>query len=253
METVSGLQLTMTVSYAVPQREGGVHARVVELDALADPVGPRPEDEDRRPLARGDLGLVVVGRVVVRRAGRELRGAGVHRLVDRTQRRARAAAGAPSPRPSRAARRSARRTGRAAWPAAAARGPARRPWRPASATSLISRTWSRNHGSMPVASYTSATLAPPVAPTERSTCWTWMSRCSVGTRIAASSVGQRLAGRDRAVPVEHRPALVDRAHRLAERLGEAAARGPSPRRPTSWWWSASGPRRGTSRRRTAGP
>ena len=53
----------------VPQREGGVHARVVELDALADAVGPAAEDHHL--LARGREGLVLflVGRVEVRACG----------------------------------------------------------------------------------------------------------------------------------------------------------------------------------------
>ena len=67
----------------VAQREGRVHAGVVELDALADPVGTAAEDEHRGPLPRLHLGLLVVGAVVVRRLGRELGRAGVHRLVDR--------------------------------------------------------------------------------------------------------------------------------------------------------------------------
>ena len=45
----------------------GVHAGVVELDALADPVRAGAEDDHGRPLARRDLVLLVVGRVVVRR------------------------------------------------------------------------------------------------------------------------------------------------------------------------------------------
>ena len=67
----------------VAQGEAGVHARVVELDALADPVRAGAEDEHRRALARGDLGLLVVGAVVVGRQRGELGGAGVDRLVDR--------------------------------------------------------------------------------------------------------------------------------------------------------------------------
>ena len=67
----------------VVQRQAGVHARVVELDALPDPVGPGAEDDHRLLLARRDLGLLVVGAVVVRRARGELGGAGVDRLVDR--------------------------------------------------------------------------------------------------------------------------------------------------------------------------
>ena len=67
----------------VAQGEAGVHAGVVELDALADPVRTGAEDDHRRALARGDLVLLVVGAVVVRRQRRELGRAGVDRLVDR--------------------------------------------------------------------------------------------------------------------------------------------------------------------------
>ena len=64
------------------QRHGCVHARVVELDALTDAVGTSAQDDDGLALAWTDLVLLVVGRVVVRRAGRELGGAGVDRLED---------------------------------------------------------------------------------------------------------------------------------------------------------------------------
>ena len=67
----------------VAQREGGVDAGVVELDALADAVGAGAEDDHGGLLARGDLGLLVVGGVEVRRLRGELGGAGVDRLVDR--------------------------------------------------------------------------------------------------------------------------------------------------------------------------
>ena len=63
------------------EREGRVHAGVVELDALTDPVRPAAQDDHLGFLAPGDLGLVVVGGVQVRGAGRELRGAGVDRVV----------------------------------------------------------------------------------------------------------------------------------------------------------------------------
>ena len=45
--------------------------------------GPEPRMMHGRPLARRDLGLLVVGRVVVRRRGGELGRAGVDGLVDR--------------------------------------------------------------------------------------------------------------------------------------------------------------------------
>jgi hypothetical protein len=62
--------------------EGGVHAAVVELDALADAVGAAAEDDDLAAIA--DLGLVLalVGGVEVGGVGDELGGAGVDALVD---------------------------------------------------------------------------------------------------------------------------------------------------------------------------
>ena len=69
------------------QGQGGVHARVVELDALADPVGTGAQDDDLLPLRlRRDLrlggGVELVGGVVVRGLGLELGRAGVDGLVD---------------------------------------------------------------------------------------------------------------------------------------------------------------------------
>src|SRR5580693_9388746 len=65
------------------QREGRVHARVVELDALADAVRPAAQDDHLGFLAPGHLGFVVVGGVQVRGTGSELRRARVHRVVHR--------------------------------------------------------------------------------------------------------------------------------------------------------------------------
>ena len=84
METVSGLELTMTASYAaLLQRVAGVDAGVVELYALADAVGAAAEHHDGGVLLAPDLVLLLVGGVVVGRAGRELTGAGVDGLVGR--------------------------------------------------------------------------------------------------------------------------------------------------------------------------
>ena len=65
----------------LPQSKAGVYAAVVKLNALADPVGARPQDHHLGPVGRPDLVLVLPGRVVVRRFGSELRCAGVDRLV----------------------------------------------------------------------------------------------------------------------------------------------------------------------------
>ena len=70
---------------AIGERYGGVHAGVVEFDALADAIGAAAQDDDGLAPARNDLGLQIVGGVVVRSAGRELRSAGINGLVDRTQ------------------------------------------------------------------------------------------------------------------------------------------------------------------------
>ncbi len=67
METVS-VVLTITVSYSgVAEREGGVDAGVVELDALADAVRAGAQDDDGRPRGARDLGFLVAGGVEARR------------------------------------------------------------------------------------------------------------------------------------------------------------------------------------------
>ena len=58
----------------------GVHARVVELDALTDAVRAGAEDDHSLAFARAQLGFVGVAAVVVRRGGVELGGAGVDGL-----------------------------------------------------------------------------------------------------------------------------------------------------------------------------
>ena len=133
------------------EREGRVHARVVELDALTDPVRAGAEDHDARPFRRQDLGFLLVGRVVVRRARRELAAARVdglehgrdaqrlavaaHRGLGRPGQQREAAVGHPQAfRVAELARRRASRAGR---PRSAV---------PSSTTSAI---WSTNHGSMP--------------------------------------------------------------------------------------------------------
>ncbi len=63
------------------QRERGVDAAVVELDALPDAVRPAAEDDDFLFPALAPLIFVAVGGVVIRRVGLELRRAGVHEAV----------------------------------------------------------------------------------------------------------------------------------------------------------------------------
>ena len=62
-----------------------MHAGVVELDALANTVGTRSQDDDGLALAGRDLCLQVVAGVEVGGARGELGGAGVHGLVDGAQ------------------------------------------------------------------------------------------------------------------------------------------------------------------------
>ena len=60
----------------------GVHAAVVELDALADAVGAAAQDDHRFLVGNGQsFVLLLVGGVEVRSVGLELGRAGVHRLV----------------------------------------------------------------------------------------------------------------------------------------------------------------------------
>ena len=66
------------------QRERGVNAAVVELDALPDAVGTAAEDRDLAPRGRLRLALLLVGRVEVGGGGGELGGAGVDPLEDRS-------------------------------------------------------------------------------------------------------------------------------------------------------------------------
>ena len=63
--------------------ERGVHAAVVELDALTDSVRAAAEDHDPIPVAGAHLALVLPGGVVVGRLGLELGSTGVDELVGR--------------------------------------------------------------------------------------------------------------------------------------------------------------------------
>ena len=65
------------------ERAHGLDAAVVELDALADPVGPGAEDDDGRALGLRKLVLELVRRVEVRRLGLDLSRAGVDGFVHR--------------------------------------------------------------------------------------------------------------------------------------------------------------------------
>ncbi len=67
----------------LPQGQGGLHAAVVELDALPDAVGAAAQDDHLAPLGDPDLVFLLIGGVVVGGVGLELRRAGVHQFVDR--------------------------------------------------------------------------------------------------------------------------------------------------------------------------
>ena len=63
-----------------PKGHRGMHAAVVELDSLSDPIGARTQDDDSLLVGGDDLVLLLIGTEVVGREGLELSGAGVHRL-----------------------------------------------------------------------------------------------------------------------------------------------------------------------------
>src|SRR3712207_2538944 len=80
---VTGVQTcALPISARVADGHRRVDAAVVELDALADAVGPRAEDDHARAVAALDLvlGPALPARVEVGRARLELRGAGVDSL-----------------------------------------------------------------------------------------------------------------------------------------------------------------------------
>ena len=79
------------------QRKRRVHAAVVELDALADAVGPAAQHHDFLAAGRPRLALLLVGRIHVGGAGGELRRAGIHALVHRPDIRVPSAWRAPRP------------------------------------------------------------------------------------------------------------------------------------------------------------
>ncbi len=68
----------------VAQCHRGMDAGVIELDSLPDPVRTRAQNQHRWLGSRLDLGLFVVGRIVVRGASSELSCAGINGLEHRT-------------------------------------------------------------------------------------------------------------------------------------------------------------------------
>ena len=226
-----------------------VHAGVVELDALADPVGPRAEDDHRLPLARRDLGLLVVGGVVVRRPRGELGGAGVDGLVDRAdaERVPDAAddvlAACRACRPIWASEKPCRLASRSSGGVSSA----------ASMTScgdlvdqaqLVDepRVDARSPRGPPPGSRRRGARPSPRAAGRRAACGSPSSSASLSRldRGGGSSRTTRLL-------------VLQRAQRLLQRLGEVAADRHRLADATSCAWSASGRRPGTSRTRTAAP
>ncbi len=168
-----------------------------------------------RSLGR-DLGLEVVARVVVRREGRELAGAGVDGLEDRADAELPARVADLLLGRGRAAGRSGRRRSRGPWRSGRCRRRASRRRAISSATSLISTIWSRNQGSIFVASNTCSTVAPA-----RSACCTVTMRPSVGTLATLEQLG--LVDRGSSPQWKLRPALLERPQRLLQRGGVVAA------------------------------
>ena len=83
-----GLRIAVDHDALVPRlahRERGLHAAVVELDALPDAVRPTAEHDDLPLVGRLRFALLLVGRVHVRGGGAKLRRARIDSLVDRVQ------------------------------------------------------------------------------------------------------------------------------------------------------------------------
>ena len=97
------------------------------------------------------------------------------------------------------------------------RGRARRRRASSSATSLISTIWSRNHGSIPVASKTCSTVAPGAQRLLHG------DDPAVGRAPAAASSSSSLSPRLARAQWNCEPLLLQRAQRLLQRLGEVAA------------------------------
>ena len=209
-----------------------VHAAVVELDALADPVRSRAEDDDPRPAPGPHLVLVLVGRVVVRRLGRELGAAGVDRLEGRARR----------PRASRAARTSLLRQAEPPGelrvgeaeplqppPVRSARRPRRPAGGPSASASSSSQRRARRRSRASGRGTTGRCRSPrrPVSTRGAAAQRRLELEGPLGVGSAAwrtsSSVGHGAVGRLCGVAVEPESALLEAAQRLLQRLGEGPA------------------------------
>ena len=181
-------------------------------------LGPQPRMITLGSAAGRDLGLLVVGGVVVRRLARRTRRRRCRRSCRPAGCRARAAAADDVFGRCRGSRRSARRRSRAAWPAAAR-----------SAVELAARRRSRRR-------LLDAAGRAGRGTTGRSR---WPRRPPRRSRRPAAPAARRAAGRRAGVrtrraaarpcrpsspcPVEDGALLLQRAQRLLQRLGEVAA------------------------------
>ena len=143
------------------ERKGGMDTAIVELDPLADPVGSAAQDHDLAPVRGLSLALLLVGGIHIGGAGGELRGAGIHALVNRAYPQRMAARSdvllvgaqqATEPPVGEPWRLSAYRRG----PSKASR-PSDRTWASVATRSSI---WARNQGSMALSEGTSARSMP---------------------------------------------------------------------------------------------
>ena len=172
-----------------------------------------------RPRSRLDLGLLVVGRVVVRGPGRELGRAGVDGLVDRPDRPGPAGRRGPPPREGRGSRRSDCPRTRAAWPAAPGRGSMHRRLADLLGDLVEQRDLVEEpRVDRPWPACACSTVAPP-----HRACCTSRSRPSRGTAARSSSAAGSAGG----APAHENWAslLLQGAQRLLQRLGEVAADG----------------------------
>ena len=212
--------------------------------------GPEPRMSTFGRSRRRDLGLLVVGRVVVRRAARRTRRRRCRRSCRPAGRRAGAAASArrprrPAPGRSAASCRSDRPCPLGPAQQRRRRAPARRRSRARSSTSAA--IWSTNHGSMPGRRGDLLDgRARRAAPARRRRAG---RRAGRAARSSSSSASRRPGP----APVQKPAALVSiERSALPQRLGEVAADRHRLADRLHRAWSARGRRRGTSRTRTAG-
>ena len=67
----------------LPQRKRGVDTAVIKLDALADAVGPAPQNHDLGAVGLARFVFLFVGGVIIRCGGFEFRRTGIHQFIHR--------------------------------------------------------------------------------------------------------------------------------------------------------------------------